>query len=28
LEEGILQKSLHPSRIQYWLENGLTVDDL
>jgi hypothetical protein len=28
LREELLQKTLHPSRIQYWLENGLTIDDL
>jgi hypothetical protein len=28
LEEELLQKTLHPSRIQYWLENGLTIDDI
>ena len=28
LEEELLQKALHPSKIQYWLENGLTVDDI
>ena len=28
LEEELLQKSLHPLKIQYWLDNGLTVDDI
>jgi hypothetical protein len=28
LREDLVKKSLHPSRIQYWLENGLSIDDL
>jgi hypothetical protein len=26
--EELIAKSLHPTRIQYWLDNGLTIDDL
>jgi hypothetical protein len=28
LREELMAKTLHPSRIQYWLENGLTIDDI
>jgi hypothetical protein len=28
LREELMAKALHPSKIQYWLENGLSVDDL
>lgn len=28
LREELIQKTMHPSRIQYWLDNGLTIDDL
>jgi hypothetical protein len=28
LREDLVKKALHPSRIQYWLENGMTIDDL
>jgi len=26
--EELMLKTLHPSRIEYWLENGMTIDDL
>ena len=26
--EELMIKTLHPSRIEYWLENGMTIDDL
>ena len=26
--EELIAKTLHPTRIQYWLDNGLTIDDL
>ena len=28
LLEELMQKTLHPSKIQYWLENGMSLDDL
>jgi hypothetical protein len=28
LEEELMMKALHPKRIQSWLENGLTIDEL
>jgi len=28
LREELMQKTLHPSKIQYWLENGMSIDDL
>ena len=28
LREELMQKSLHPKRIEYWLENGMNIDDL
>jgi hypothetical protein len=28
LEEELMMKALHPKRIQMWLENGLTIDEL
>lgn len=28
LREELIKKTMHPSKIQYWLENGLTIDDL
>ena len=28
LEEELMAVTLHPKRIQWWLENGLTIDDL
>jgi hypothetical protein len=28
LREELMAKALHPSKIQYWLENGLSIDDL
>ena len=28
LEEELLMKALHPSRIQMWLENGVSIDEL
>jgi hypothetical protein len=28
LREELMQKSLHPTKIQYWLDNGLDIDDL
>ena len=28
LREELMKKTLHPTRIQYWLENGLTIDDI
>jgi len=28
LREDLMKKTLHPKRIQYWLENGLTIDDI
>lgn len=26
--EELMKKTLHPSRIEYWLENGMSIDDL
>jgi hypothetical protein len=28
LREKLMEKTLHPKRIEYWLENGLTIDDI
>ena len=28
LREELMQKSCHPSKIQYWLENGMSIEDL
>ena len=28
LREELMKKTLHPRRIQYWLENGMNIDDL
>jgi hypothetical protein len=28
LREELMKKSLHPTKIQYWLENGLDIDDI
>jgi hypothetical protein len=28
LREELMQKTLHPSKIQYWLDNGMSLDDL
>jgi hypothetical protein len=28
LREELIKKSLHPTKIQYWLENGLSIDDI
>lgn len=28
LREDLMKKTLHPSKIQYWLENGLDIEDL
>jgi len=28
LREELMAKTLHPKRIQYWLENGLNIDDI
>lgn len=28
LREELMAKTLHPTRIQYWLENGLTIEDI
>ena len=28
LREELMQKTLHPSKIQYWLENGMDIEDL
>jgi len=28
LREDLMQKTLHPSKIQYWLDNGMSLDDL
>jgi hypothetical protein len=28
LREELMAKALHPSKIHYWLENGLSIDDL
>ena len=28
LREQLMMKTLHPTRILYWLENGLDIDDL
>ncbi len=28
LLEELMQKTLHPSKIQYWLENGMSLEDL
>ena len=28
LREDLMKKALHPIKIQYWLENGLTIDDI
>jgi hypothetical protein len=28
LREDLMKKALHPTKIQYWLENGLTIDDV
>lgn len=28
LREELMQKTLHPSKIQYWLENGMCIEDL
>ena len=27
-KEELIQKALHPNRIIYWLNNGLSIDDL
>ena len=27
-KEELIQKALHPHRIIYWLNNGLSIDDL
>ena len=28
LLEELMMKTLHPTRIQYWLNNGMSIDDL
>ena len=28
LREELMKKAIHPSKIQYWLDNGLTIDDI
>lgn len=28
LREELMEKTLHPSKIKYWLENGMTIDDI
>ena len=28
LREQLMMKTLHPSKILYWLENGMNIDDL
>jgi|UniRef100_A0A6C0B9Y7 hypothetical protein len=28
LREELMQKTLHPSKIQYWLDNGMSIEDL
>jgi hypothetical protein len=28
LREELMQKTLHPSKIQYWLDNGMSLEDL
>jgi hypothetical protein len=28
IREDLIKKTLHPSRINYWLENGMSIDDI